>query len=148
MTNLINPMPPKGELFRGEINDLFDYDARVWRRRDITFFKRGITTQIIYGYPKACSPGNKIYIKLIDQTYKTVHICKFSKPETSDCVCLGEPSHLKTWYINHKYAYSNVATVQKNGFKDKVAFEYTGNDFEFIIYSNNAFTKKYPNIIL
>ena len=46
-------MPKKGDIFEGKINDLSQYDAAKWRRRDIWFFKRELNRGEIFDYPSA-----------------------------------------------------------------------------------------------
>jgi hypothetical protein len=135
-------MPPRGALFKGEINDLSKETTDGWERRDITFYKREIRKGQIYRYPTAPARDNRDYIVLID-SIGNKYTCKFSKPEGKETICLGEPGNLKQWYIRSGYSLHHVNGIREDGFRDKVYFEYTGVDFESYIYTEGEFKAKY-----
>ncbi len=126
-------MPHKGALFKGEITDLSLFDAKGWKRRDITFYKMPLKSARIYSYPSA---GD--YITLVDSS-SNLYKCKFSKPDKQDHVCLGTPQKLKPWYHKEGYSDSHVNTIRDDGYRDKVYFEYTGDGLKFIIYTEKEF---------
>lgn len=114
-------MPIKGDVFEGKINDLCNYDASGWRRRDIWFYKNEIKRNEKFDYPTRNNT-----ITLIDAEKKKYEL-NFSKPDFENWVCLGTPGRLKPWY-------------KKKGFNDTrvnpdeiVYFVYTGNGREFLI---------------
>ena len=121
------PMPKKGAVFVGKINDLGLLDATGWLRRDITFDKHELIRGERFGYPSRYS-----HITLIN-TDRERYELNFSKPETEDKVCLGTPSRLKRWY-------------RKKGFDDTIInpneglyFVYTGREREFIILTEQEY---------
>lgn len=85
-------MPKKGDVFVGKINDLSQFDAAGWKRRDIWFYKNEINRNEKFDYP-----ARKNTITLIDAEKKRYEL-NFSKPDLENKVCLGTPSHLKPWY--------------------------------------------------
>ena len=128
-------MPKKGDIFKGEVNDLCQYDTAGWRRRDITFYKREILTQKIYGYPKQ---GD--HIELID-TSGGEYRCKFSKPEDENKVCLGTPGELKRWYQKKGFT-DEIMTIEKSGCRDKIYFEYSGEGLKYFLFTEEEHTSR------
>jgi hypothetical protein len=129
-------MPRRGDKFIGEIQDLCNYDIKDWRRRDIWFLKRTVNSNVIYNYP---SVGDTITI--IDTDKKHYNL-RFTKPEDNEKICLGTPSKLKPWYQKKGFSNSLVKTMEENGYRDKIYFEYTGNDEDFYIYTEKEFKKR------
>lgn len=118
-------MPNKGDIFKGKVVDLVQYDASGWRRRDISFYKCDITFGQRFDYP---SHHHKIV--LIDTAGNRYDI-NVTKPDNEYTVCLGTPGRLKAWH-------------QRKGFdEDRVApdtcvfFQYTGVENEFLILTQN-----------
>lgn len=124
-------MPRKGDIFKGEVNDLYLWDADdgngKWRRRDITFFKHELNRREKFAYPTSDSR-----ITLID-TDKDRYELKFSNPETEDGVCLGTPSRLKPWY--RKQGFDNEV-INPN---ERIYFVYTGREREFIVLTTQEY---------
>lgn len=138
----VKKKPKKGDLFLGEINDLFHKkpDASGWWRRDIAFHKPELNSGQVYDYP---SSGD--YIILVDLTggyYK----CRFSKPDKATHVCLGTPEKLKPWYRRKGFSDQHINSPERDGSRDKVYFEYSGKDIEFYIYTEKEFNAKYPSL--
>ena len=126
-------MPKKGDTFIGEIQDLCNYDKKKWRRRDIWFFKKTINDNIKYNYPHALDT-----ITLID-TEGDHYDLRFTEPELDEKLCLGKPSKLKAWYQKKGFSDSIVETIEINGYRDKIYFEYTGHKEDFNIYTEKEF---------
>lgn len=129
-------MPKKEDIFEGRINDLSQWDAEGWKRRDIWFFKHELNRREKFGYPT-----RNDQITLID-TDRNRYEMSFSKPDLEDKVCLGTPSRLKPWY-------------RKKGFDDKVInpnnriyFEYTGQGSEFIILTEQEYNSRHMEKLL
>ena len=129
-------MPKKGDIFEGKINDLSQWDAEGWKRRDIWFFKHELNSREKFRYPTRYDR-----ITMID-TDGNRYEMNFSKPDLEDKVCLGTPSRLKPWY-------------RKKGFDDKVInpndriyFEYTGQGSEFIILTEQEYNSRHMEKLL
>ena len=129
-------MPKKGDIFEGKINDLSQWDAEEWKRRDIWFFKHELNSRDKFRYPTRYDR-----ITMID-TDGNRYEMNFSKPDLEDKVCLGTPSRLKPWY-------------RKKGFDDKVInpndriyFEYTGQGSEFIILTGQEYNSRHMEKLL
>ena len=142
MTGLQRHMPPKGSIFFGLVNDLSRPDKDGWQRREIIFHKAECRTNSTYGYP---TETKNDYIILTD-TSSNHFRCKFSKTETVDNATLGTPSQLKSWYNQKGFSSSHVNQIGRDGCRDRVFFEYTGDDFEFWLYTENEFRAKYHHI--
>jgi hypothetical protein len=134
-------MPNKGDLFNGEINDLFLIDGKNWRRRDIWFYKKELIDNRGYDYPQ-----RQFVIVLLD-TEGNQYECRFSKPDNEKRVCLGTPGKLKKWYQKKGYSDDHVPTIMRDGYKDKVFFEYTGDNNKFIILTEKEFKSKHPAVL-
>lgn len=107
----------KGSVLRGKINDLANYLADGWRRRDISVWQDST----------GCYPSVGDWIVLIDtdgHRYRST----FTEPEEGGHVCLGKPKNLEPWHLKH-YGRSKVRT-------DTVYLEYTGRDAEFLIFTS------------
>lgn len=126
MINDLSRMPKKDDIFKGEVNDLCQYDKAGWRRRDIIFYKTEIQRQQKYNYPER---GD--YIELIDTTGGEYR-CRFSKPEDESKVCLGTPGELKRWYQKKGFT-DEIKTIKRNGRRDKIYFKYSGEGLKFLI---------------
>jgi hypothetical protein len=134
--------PQIGDLFCGSINDLSNHTNDGWQRRDITFHKKEINKNITYAYP---SRGD--YAILIDVSGKQYR-CNFTDPEAPEHICLGEPQNLKSWYLSKKeYAKNYVKQVRRDGHRDQVFFEYTGEHPKFYIYTEKEFASKCPDFV-
>jgi len=123
-------MPKKGDIFEGKVIDLFLWDVKGWRRRDILFFKHELNRREKFGFPT-----RNDRIVLIDTDGDRYEL-NFSKPDLEDKVCLGTPSRLKPWY-------------KKKGFDehiinpdDRIYFEYTGREIEFNVLTKEEFSTK------
>jgi hypothetical protein len=127
----VGPMPKKGDVFRGKINDLCLRDAKGWRRRDIWFFKCEVSRREKCGYPTRFDR-----ILLIDTAGKRYEL-NFSKPDSVNKICLGTPSKLKPWYQKKGFDYHSVNP------DDCVYFEYTGSGNEFCIYTEHEYSLKH-----
>lgn len=123
-------MPKKGDIFEGKINDLSQFDAEGWKRRDIWFFKHELDRREKFEYP-----ARNDQITLIDKDGQRYQM-NFSKPDLEDKVCLGTPSRLKSWY--RKKGFDNKAVIQH----DKVYFEYTGHGVKFIILTEQEYRSR------
>lgn len=118
----MEPMPKKGDVFVGKINDLSQFDAAGWKRRDISFYKNEINRKEKFDYP-----AKNNTITLIDAENNRYEL-NITKPDVEKIVCLGTPSRLKQWY-------------KMKGFDDKrikynekiLYFIYTGRAKEFLI---------------
>jgi hypothetical protein len=124
------PIPKKGDIFEGKINDLSLWDAKGWKRRDIWFFKHELNRREKFRYPT-----RNDRIVLID-TDRYRYELNFSKPDLEDKVCLGTPNRLKPWY-------------RKKGFDDQIIkpddriyFEYTGSGIEFYVLTKQEYSTK------
>jgi hypothetical protein len=115
---------PKGTILEGKINDLCNYLTNGWRRRDITVWQ-----DCTGSYPKVSD--EIIIIDSDGDRYRSI----FTEPEENGHVCLGKPSRLERWH--RKYYPLNTV------FQDKIYFEYTGTDIEFLIFTSAEWgTKK------
>lgn len=123
-------MPNKGCVFHGKINDLYNYDAKDWRRRDISFIKKCIDCGESFQYPVA---GDKIV--LIDVDNRS-HYLNVSKPDLNNWVCLGTPSRLKPWYEKEGFSKETV------GLDRFVYFVYSGHGNEFLILTEEEYKGK------
>jgi hypothetical protein len=126
-------MPGKGDMFEGKINDLSQWDAEGWKRRDIWFFKHELNSLEKFQYPTRYDQ-----ITLIDTDGERYRL-NFSKPDLKDRICLGTPSRLKPWYRKKGF---DDAVIKP---KDRIYFEYTGENTEFIVLTeqeHNARQKK------
>jgi hypothetical protein len=123
-------MPPKGARFEGTIRDLCLSDADKWRRREIAFHKCELHTGNIFGFS---APGSTMV--LID-TDGDCYEPRFSKPESSDTVCLGTPSKLKPWYRKMGYSEKTVTSGES------VFFEYDGNVGDFFIFTEREWKNR------
>ncbi len=129
-------MPRKGDIFKGKITDLSNWDKRGkrgWRRRDIWFFKYEINRRERFGYPTRSDR-----IVLIDTDGNRYEL-NFSKPEAEHKVCLGTPSKLKPWYQVKGFDYR---IVDRNDCW--VFFEYSGEVNEFFIFTEREHDLRYP----
>jgi len=129
-------MPKKGDVFVGKINDLSQFDAAGWKRRDIWFYKNEINRNEKFDYP-----ARKNTITLIDAENNRYEL-NVTKPDEEKTVCLGTPSHLKPWY-------------KKKGFDDtcvkpdeKVYFVYTGSGKEFLVLTEAEYTSGVAETLL
>ncbi len=129
-------MPQKGDVFRGVINDLAQSDSTGWRRREIVFYRATINGGKTYGYPRRGDPI--VLIGASDESYS----CKFSKPETRDSTCLGTPASLKPWYRKNGYDDHHVNQTRRDGHRDRVYFEYTGEGSKFRIYTEREYNNR------
>jgi len=135
---ITSKMPDSGDFFMGEINDLVQYAADGWRRRDIIFYKSELKSKRKYSYPQG---GD--YIILVDIEGNRYQ-CNFSKPENEENVCLGTPGNLKKWYKRKKFSDTHISTVRGDGYRDKVFLGYTGCGYEFSILTKKEFRSKCP----
>ncbi|MDD5323359.1 MAG: hypothetical protein PHD43_22655 [Methylococcales bacterium] len=106
---------------RGTITDERNKDKEEWQRRSI-------------GVPKTESypqPGDDITV--ID-TDGNKYYLKFTKSRNRKNVCLGQPSILKNWHINHYPR--NVVEA------DDVYFAFTGRDHEYKIYTSKEWARE------
>jgi len=126
----------KGDTFIGKIQDLSECDVKDWKRRDIWFYKTTINNGQKFDYP---SP--KDGITLIDTSGNRYNL-KFSNPKDDDKICLGTPGNLKPWYQKKGFSDSDVKTISKDGYRDKIYFEYTGHEFEFLIFTEDEYRSK------
>lgn len=117
---------PKGTVLQGKINDLVNYLANGWRRRDITVWQDATKS-----YPNV---GDRII--LID-TEGDRYYSEFTKPEESGHVCLGKPKNLEKWYRKH-YPASEVK-------QEEIYLEYTGHDVEFLILTSKQWYDRKAN---
>jgi hypothetical protein len=117
--------PGKGSVFMGKVNDLAQYDADGWRRRDITFYKSDVITGCRSAYP---SHGHTI---LLIDTAGNRYDLKVTKPDNDYTVCLGSPGRLKAW---HQLKGFDKARVTPD---TSVFFQYTGVGNEFLIFTQN-----------
>lgn len=124
-------MQKKGDIFEGKINDLSQWDAEGWKRRDIWFFKHELNRREKFGYP---TRNDRII--LID-TDGDRYEMNFSKPDLENKVCLGTPSRLKPWYRKKGF---NDKVIGPN---DKVYFEYTGNRTEFFVLTEQEYNSRH-----
>ena len=122
----------KGDIFRGEIQDLSQDDSTGWRRRDIRFYK----TTAKFDYP---SPED--VITLIDTSGNRYDLT-FGKPDGDDKICIGTPGNLKSWYQRKGFSDSDVKKISKDGYRDTIYFEYTGNDFDFLIFTEDEYIER------
>jgi hypothetical protein len=74
--------------------------------------------------------------------------CNFTKPDNNKYVCLGTPKNLKPWYLKERYSKVHVNQLRINGYRNKVYFEYAGEDNKFLIYTEKEFKAKYPCICI
>jgi hypothetical protein len=135
---LTEPMPKKGDVFEGKVNDLKlkKNDADGWKRRDIWFFKNELNRQEKFGYP---TRNDKI--TLIDTDGDRYEL-NFSKPDEKNRVCLGRPSKLKPWYRKKGF---NDQIISPN---DRIYFEYTGQGSEFIILTEQEYNSRHMEKLL
>lgn len=123
-------MPNPGDIFKGRINDLCQYDVEAWRRRDIWFHKNAINA------PGHFDPAPGSEIALVD-TEGNRYSPRFSKPDEITKICLGYPSKLKPWYQEKGFNYSEVTPDEKIVF-----FEYTGRANEFLIFTEGEYNAR------
>lgn len=123
-------MPRKGDVFRGKIIDLRNWDAKGWKRRDISSFKHEVNRGERFRYPT-----HHDRIILIDTDGDRYEL-NFSKPDLEKIVCLGTPSRLKPWYQKKGF---DAKTVNPN---DRVYFEYTGTGIEFYVLTEQEYSSK------
>ena len=122
----------KGDIFKGEIQDLSNYDSEGWRRRDICFFKT--TAKLNY-------PSPKDSITLIDTSGNRYNLW-FSNPEDDHKICLGTPENLESWYQRKGFSDSDVKKIRKDGYRDRIYFEYTGSNFDFSIFTEDEYIER------
>ena len=121
----VQGMPNKGDIFKGKVQDLFNYDVKDWRRRDIGFYKHDVNFNRKSTYP---SRGDKII--LID-TERHRYELNVSKPDYDHKICLGTPGRLKTWYQRKCF---DEQRVDPNTW---IFFQYTGIGNEFLIFTES-----------
>ena len=133
-------MPNKGDLFKGEIQDLSNSDSAKWRRRDIWFYKSELRSNQRYDYPRS-----QFVIVLLD-TKGNQYECSLSKPDNEKSVCVGTPGKLKKWYQRKEYSDEHVPTIMRDDYRDKVFFEYTGDSNKFIILTEEEFRLEHSDV--
>ena len=134
-------IPNKGDLFKGEINDLCNIDSANWRRRDIWFYKRELRSKQRYDYPR------RQFVIVLFDTKGNQYECRFGKPDNDKRLILGTPGKLKIWYQRKGYSDDHVPAIRRNGHKDKVFFEYTGDNNKFIILTEEEFRLKHSDVL-
>ena len=125
--SLVGHLPRKGDVFVGKIYDLSLWDSGGWKRRDIRFFKHEINRKECFVYPR---PGNSI--TLID-TDGSRYELKFSNPDSTEKICLGMPSRLKSWYEKKGFDSQIVNS------DDMIYFKYSGVGTEFYILTERDY---------
>jgi hypothetical protein len=126
-------MPRPGDIFSGKLHNLGMRDRSGWQKREISFSKYEISSQVSYDYPRK---GDEIV--LID-TGQTRYELKFSKPENERTVCLGTVGRLKSWYQKKGFDFADVKG-------ETVYFEYTGNSNEFLLFTTEEYGVKIGTI--